>query len=185
MLRPAAPGGPVLRQLFTRNSVLLPFNALKAPSTHLSRNRSSSVPFNSCTWKKVFQMTAEETIMGSKNLVGDNSNVELLIRYAKYFQKQQGIGKKRNKTKCCIYCKRVWTQRINVSSFKTGIWLSNLLSTDFRFASFLNTCSVKDVSARLRQELNISAFRKETEKTVCWSRFLEFLRTQQTASAPV
>lgn len=44
-------------------------------------------------------MTAEEKRpIKSKNLVGNNSNVKLLIKYAKYFQKQQGIGKK-TKTK--------------------------------------------------------------------------------------
>lgn len=32
-------------------------------------------------------------IMGSKNLVENNSNVRLLIKYAKYFQKHKGIGK--------------------------------------------------------------------------------------------
>lgn len=43
-------------------------------------------------------MTAEEKrlIMGSKNLLGNNSNVKLLIKYAKYFQKQQRIDKNPN-----------------------------------------------------------------------------------------
>lgn len=37
---------------------------------------------------------------------------------------------------------------------------------------FLNTCSVKDVSARLRQEVNISAFRKKQEKLFVVQDFL-------------
>lgn len=44
---------------------------------------------------------------------------------------------------------------------------------------------MKDVSARLRQEANISAFRKGKAKNIYCSIFLEVLRTQKTASAPV
>lgn len=141
MLCPAAPGGPTLPQLFTRNSVHF-FCPLMLSRLHPHTSAETGAPvFPQFLYlKELFQMTAEEKrlIMGSKNLVGSNSNVKLLIKYAKFLQKQQGIGKKKqeNKTKCCIYCKQVWTQRINISTFQTGIWLSNLLSTNFRFASF-------------------------------------------------
>lgn len=43
------------------------------------------------------------------------------------------------RTKCCCFCKQVWTQRIKISTFQTRIWLSNPLPTDSALTSFLNT----------------------------------------------
>ena len=42
--------------------------------------------------------------MGSEKLLGYNSNVKPLIKYAKYLQKQQQIDKE---PKFCVYCKHV------------------------------------------------------------------------------